>query len=147
MGKVDLINFIINGTSLNGISLNDSLDKVIDVLGKPIEKIGDKKAGFLQYKKGLRYGYFGNEIDELAILFREWKKYSYPVKNNFNEEINISGKTQIHQFIYFLNSNEIKWKVVHEKNLDALIIEVNSTIYVFFDLYTGYLNKIFVARK
>jgi len=149
MSKVDLVHFMINGTSLNGISLNDPVKKVIDTMGKPIETIGNKETGFFQYRNGLRYGYFENEIDELAILFRPQKKYWYSVKNDLNEEIIISGKTQIHQFIYMLKSTEVKFACVDEKNLDkdTLMLKVNGAVYVFFDLYTGYLEKIFVARK
>jgi hypothetical protein len=147
MGLIDLFDFMTKGYSLCGVSLNDTIEKVQKLLGKPLEKIGDKTAGFLIYTEGVRYGYFENEIDELAILFNEKNKMKYNFINDMNEKVEVSNKTQIHQFIYLLNTKKITWKCVDEKNIGAFIIIINHATCIYFDLDTGRLMKIFISRK
>lgn len=144
--QVDIIDFMINGNDLNGICINDPIEKVVSLMGKPVEIVGDKKAGFFHYRNGLRFGYSGSEVDELAILFQEKGKYSYHTSNQFNDEIIISGVMQLHEFIFMLKSKEIKWECIKGRSMFALKLQINSKTYALFDLYTGYLDRISISR-
>jgi len=143
---VDIVDFMVNGSDLNSICINDPIAKVISLMGKPVEIVGDEKAGFFHYHNGLRYGYFGNEVNELAILFHETGKYSYRTSNQFNEEIIISGVMQLHEFIYMLKSKEIKWECIKGRSISGLTLQINNKTYVLFDLYNGYLDRISISR-
>ena len=144
---INIINFISTGSNLAGVELNDPLENALALLGPPTEKIGTDKYGFMLFEGGLRYGYFNDVVDELSILFYPEARYSYFVENNLNEQLSIDGKTQLHQFIYLLKTAAVKWRCIDDKNTLSLTIEMNSATFAYFDLHTGYLDKIFIARK
>ncbi|AYL97711.1 hypothetical protein [Mucilaginibacter celer] len=147
MSDIDNIDFILTGESFAGIKLNDPLEKVFALLGDEEEKVGVERYGFLHFEQGIRIGYLDNTVDELSILFTPKAKFSYLVRNSLNEEIAINGKTQLHEFIYLLKTKRIKWRCIDDKNMSDLMLEMNGQVLACFDLYTGYLNKIFIGRK
>ncbi|WP_113635888.1 hypothetical protein [Nubsella zeaxanthinifaciens] len=144
MDGIKFFEFLKTGNNLNGVILNDPKDKISELLGEPIELIGDRECGFFQYKNGVRIGYFGNEIDELAISFVGRGDIFYSVKLDNTYEI--TNHTQIHEFIFFLNNNNLSWKSFDEKSKMAFSIILKSGVYVVFDLETGCLYKIGKSR-
>ena len=142
----EFIDFLKNGKTLLGISLNQTVDSVYRLLGDPINVIGDKKIGFLEYQQGVRFGYFDDQVDEIGVKFFG--------NNNINIPVDISGEdleiftenTKNHDFIRVLNFAGIQWKSHDEKNLDVFCIKTIANVYVLFDLETGNITKATVSR-
>lgn len=147
MKKTDILEFLTTGNHLQGIRLNDPVDKLFEKLGTPKEQVGTTQFGFFHYKQGLRFGYFDKVINELVILFRSKKSPNFAIKNPFNEILIISGETKIHEFIYLLNTMQIGWKCPDQKDLSGFIMVINDEVVVFFDLDSGNLTRIFVGRR
>ena len=144
MLDINILDFFKNGGHLNEVHLNDSIEKVTQICGNPIEKIGDKECGFLHYSNGVRFGYFNNEIDELAIVFFGNTSIKYDI--NCDHLTVINEKSTINEIIYLLNASNIVWKGNDEKNINVFSIKLNNNIYILFDLLTGFLTKISLSR-
>jgi len=142
---IDFMQFLTQGDSLRGISLNDSVGKLYGLLGQPIEIVGDKKAGFLHFK-GLRYWYVEDEIAEMAIIFYNEDDLKFSIVNELNEEFTISNLMFLHEFMYFLSSIPINWECRGSKYQNGCTLIVKKKIYIEFDLETGFLRKVYVAR-
>jgi len=144
MMDINILDFLRNANNLNGVHLNDSVDKVFELRGDPLEIIGDKACGFLHYGNGIRFGYFGTEIDELAIIFYGGKSITYIVDCEHIRIIN--EKSTINEILLFLNFSNIEWKSNDEKNVNVFSVKLNNNIYILFDLLTGRLTKISISR-
>lgn len=140
-------NFLTSGELGLNFFIDDEINVAHTKMGKYLDHVGDDSAGYFYYSNGVRVGYVEKYIDEIELNFKEYKHLSFDVDSIFGERFRISGKSRIHEFIYFLNSNNVKWKCVDEKNLYSFIIKVNDVSLSFFDLNTGKLIKSLVSRR
>jgi hypothetical protein len=141
----DLSNFLKEGESLLNVKLNDSIDTLELRLGSYISKTGDKEVGFFKYANGLRFGYFKQQVDEIAILFFDSKKanYTYVVEATGQVE-SINKKTMIHDIIRILNIDKIDWSCWDTTTLNMFCIRTAKNIFISFDLDTG---RIFMMSR
>jgi hypothetical protein len=65
---VDLISFLQIGKSLCGIEIGQRRQEVIARFGEQLDQYGEKDYGYLELPKGIRFNYFKDEIDGLAVL-------------------------------------------------------------------------------
>lgn len=105
----DLIEFLRKGERLCGISIGMKKQEVIEKFGSQLYVYGDKQVGYMELPKGIRFGYFGNFIDEMAILNEgEDAVYSILVENA-GKKISIGPETTIAEAKELLNYSGIKW--------------------------------------
>lgn len=145
MTEMDFMEFLTQGDNLLGVSLNDRVSKLHELLGKPLEIVGNKKAGFFHYK-GLRYGYFEDKIDEIAVVFYNEDDLKFNVTNEFQEDFELSNRTFLHRFMYFLSSVQIGWECRGFKYQNGCTLVTKKKVHIEFDLETGFLHKIYVSR-
>ncbi|WP_315814163.1 hypothetical protein [Paraflavitalea speifideaquila] len=140
----DILNFLNTGV-IHGINIGMSVASVKDTLGIPNENTGDENIGYLFYGI-LSLGYYKNTIDGIAINFFKDKTINVLIdENDFGESAVINGNTQIHEFIYLLNSRTLLWECSNTKELDYFTIRSKKGVGVIFDLYDGRLNRLSYA--
>jgi hypothetical protein len=144
--EINLTSFLA-GKSLLGIQINDLKEDIKKKLGSPIEIAGEKNYGFIYYPNGIRYSYLDNQINELTILFEVKDSLVLKIENKFGEQLEISKRIQIHEFIYLLNSTGVIWKCVDQKDLSTFMIVINNNVGIYFNLDSGGLNRISVGRR
>ncbi len=142
MKKNEFLQFLKNGEKLLGIELDQSCESLFSLLGRPLNTVGDKKAGFYQYQHGLRFGYFTHRVDELGVIFYGNNGIKIPIDVEMEDEIFITEDTTINTFIRILNYAKIEWCSCDEKNLDIFCIKTEGNVYVLFDLDTGKISKV-----
>jgi hypothetical protein len=136
----DVLAFIKDG-EIKGIRNGMPINYVIEKLGQPDDIIGDVNAGYLMFGS-VRVGYLKDVVNELAILF-EGKDIAYKTDaGELYDSIQVSGHTQIHEFIALLNSRKILWDCYDKSNLDYFIIRSEIKVAIVFDLYDGSLFMI-----
>ena len=143
----DLISFLKTGRSLCDIKIGHKKADVISRFGTRIDQYGEKDYGYLELPKGIRFGYCGYEIDELAVLNkREDAVYELYVPD-LHETFTIGPKTTINEAIKFLNWSSIIWSIVDTANKFSLTLITQGQVGLVFDLEDGELMKISTARS
>jgi hypothetical protein len=138
----DLITFLKTGHSLCGIAIGHRKSDVIAKFGEKLNQYGEQEIGYLELPKGVRLGYSGDEIDELAVLNkREDANFAFYVAD-LCETFTIGPKTTIHEAIKFLNWSCVKWSVVDTANKFSLTLVTQGLVGLIFDLEDGELMKL-----
>lgn len=142
----DLISFLKTGQSLCDIKIGHKKADVISRFGEKLDHYGEKNYGYLELPKGIRFGYLGDEIDELAVLNkREDAVFELHVPD-LDETFTIGTKTTIHEAIKFLNCSSVAWSAVDTANKFSLTLFTEGQVGLTFDLEEGELMKISTAR-
>jgi hypothetical protein len=143
----DLILFMKTGQSLCDVKIGHKKAEVISRFGTRLEQYGEKNYGYFELPKGIRFGYFGDEIDELAVLNkREDAVFELPVPD-LHETFSISPKTTICEAIKFLNWSSVKWSVIDTANKFNLTLLTQGKVGLIFDLEDGELMIISTTRS
>lgn len=126
------------------VEFGDPLDTLFSrVKKKPDEIIGvPNEFGYIYYK-GVRFHHDENIINEFGIDFWHMKKkQKIKIKlPHFKETFILSKKTKVHEFLYLLNTFEIKWKMFGG-TLGAPSIVYTAHVGISFDYYDGCIVKI-----
>jgi len=142
----DLISFLRTGQSLCDIKIGHKKADVISKFGSKLDQYGKKEYGYLELPKGIRFGYFGEELDELAVLNkREDAVFELSVPD-LHETFTIGPKTTVHEAIKFLNWSSVIWSAVDTANKFSLTILTQGQVSLIFDLEDGELMKISTAK-
>ena len=143
----DLISFLKTGQLLCDIKIGHKKADVISRFGSGLVQYGEKDYGYLELPKGIRFGYFADKIDELAVLNkREDAVFELHVPD-LHETFTIGPKTTIHEAIKFLNWSSVIWSVVDTSNKFSLTLLTQGQVGLIFDLEDGELMKISTARS
>jgi len=143
----DLVTFLKTGLSLCGIEIGHRKADVISTFGENLIQYGEKDYGYLELPKGIRLGYRGDEIDELAVLNKREDAIFELNVTDLHETFTISPKTTIHEAIKFLNWSAVRWSVVDTANEFSLTLLTEGHVGLIFDLTDGELMKISTARS
>lgn len=143
----DLISFLKTGESLCDIKIGHKKADVISRFGEKLDQYGEKDYGYLELPKGIRFGFWGDEIDELAVLNkREDALFELHVPD-LHETFTLGPKTTIHEAIKFLNWSKVIWSVVDTANIFSLTIFTQGQVGLVFDLEDGELMIISTAKN
>jgi hypothetical protein len=121
----EVVKFIKEGTSLCGICIGSKRTDVESTFERVLNKYGDKKVGYIEIPQGIRFGYWDNLIDELAIL---------------TDRPDAIYKSQFADAKIFLESNSIKWTTLGDTNDLSILTE--GYVVLIFDNDTGELRMI-----
>lgn len=136
-----ILEVIKHGLNYLDILMGMPVKELQEIYGAPDEVNGDLKAGYLRYES-LRIGYFGDYIDEVAILFSE--NTCFQIQIDELEDISvIDAHTSINHFMHILNYAGLQWTSQYRKNrLDYTSIVIEGCCEAMFDLETGYIMRI-----
>lgn len=143
----DLISFLQTGKSLCNIEIGQKKQDVISKFGEQLEQYGEKEYGYFELPKGIRFSYFKDEIDGLAVLNkREDAVFAIDVAE-LQDTYTIGPNTTIHEAIKFLNWSGTKWTTVDTDNKFNLTILTQGNVGLIFDLDEGELIMISTTRS
>jgi hypothetical protein len=143
----DLISFLQIGKSLCDIELGHTRQDVIARFGDQLDQYGEKDYGYFELPKGVRFSYFKDEIDGLAVLNkREDAMFALHVPDLL-DTFTIGPSTTIHEAIKFLNWSRTKWTLVDTDNKFNLTILTQAGVGLIFDLDDGELMMISKVRN
>ena len=138
----ELICFLQNGKSLCDIEIGQTKHDVISRFGEQLDQYGEKEYGYLELPKGVRFSYFKDEIDGLAVLNKREDAVFTLVVPDLQDTFTIGPNTTIHEAIKFLNWSGTKWTAVDTDNKFNLIILTQGNVRLTFDLDYGELIMI-----
>jgi hypothetical protein len=142
----DLITFLKTGQSLCGTEIGHRKADVISTFGEDLIQYGEKDYGYFELPKGIRLGYWGDQIDELTVLNKREDAIFELNVTDLHETFTIGPKTTIHEAIKFLNWSYVRWSVVDTANKFSLTLLTEGQVGLVFDLEDGELMKISTAR-
>jgi hypothetical protein len=143
----ELISFLQIGKSLCDIEIGQNKQDVVSRFGEQLEQYGEKGHGYLELPKGVRFSYFKEEIDGLAVLNkREDAVFIFDVQE-LQDTFTIGPNTTIHEAIKFLNWSRTKWTIVDTDNKFNLTILTQGNVGLIFDLDDGELMMISKVRN
>jgi hypothetical protein len=142
----DLISFLQIGKSLCDIEIGQARQDVIARFGEQLDQYGEKDYGYFELPKGVRFSYFKDEIDGLAVLNKRKDAVFVLDVPDLLDTFTIGPNTTIHEAIKFLNWSRTKWTIVDTDNKFNLTILTQAGVGLIFDLDDGELMMISKVR-
>lgn len=142
----DLILFLRTGQTLCDIKIGHKKADLIAKFVDKLEQYGEKDYGYLELPKGIRFGYRGDQIDELAVLTKRDDAVFELDVPELHETFTVGSKTTIQEAVKFLNWSSIAWSVVEPANKFNLNLLTEGNVVLVFDLEDGELMLISTAR-
>lgn len=137
----EILHIVKYGLACLNISIGMSLEELDKIYGPADEVIGESKAGYLKYGD-VRVGYFGDYIDEVAIIFDKNPQFKIEVVG-LEELKYVDREMNMNQFIHVLNYAGLRWSAKYRDNhLDYVSICIEAGSEVLFDLETGLIMRI-----
>lgn len=143
----DLISFLQIGKSLCGIEIGQTRQDVLAKFGDHLDQYGENDYGYLELPKGVRFSYFKNEIDGIAVLNKREDAVFVLHVPDLLDNFTIGPNTTIHEAIKFLNWSRINWTIVDTDNKFNLTILTQADVGLIFDLDDGELMMISKVRS
>jgi hypothetical protein len=141
-GHSSLLGYLKDNSIRVWLSNLKTIPKLLAVLEGEYIVQGDKNGGYLLFDD-VRIGYdANNNIDELSFYFWQYPelRFKEPLKKT-SQNITISRKTKVHDFIRYLNANDVNWKAKGNGEY-VIYLQVNKDWYPIFDIDNGELAKI-----
>jgi hypothetical protein len=138
----ELITFLRNGQSLCDIKIGHTKQDVLSKFGAQLDQYGEKDYGYFELPRGIRFSFFKDEIDGLAVLNKRNDAVFDLVVPDLQDTFTIGPKTTIQEAIKFLNWSQVNWTVVDTVNKFNLTILTQGNVGLIFDLDDGELMMI-----
>jgi hypothetical protein len=135
----DLISFLQKGQSLCDIQIGQTRQEIVSKFGRFAIHYGDNNVGYYELPKGIRVGYTGNIVDELAILNKREDAVFKLYVTDLLETFVIGPTTTIQEAVKFLNWSGTGWSITDTTNKFNLTIMTNANVGLTFDLEDGEL--------
>lgn len=138
----ELIDFLRKGEVLFSISLGTQKQEVFNRFGNLLTVYGDKMVGYLELPGGIRFGYWNDTIDELAVLNqRDDAKYPFQIEG-VERELVLGPETTFDEVTTLLDSQDIEWKRLELTNEFEYTILTEGFVGLVFDAETQELKII-----
>jgi hypothetical protein len=143
----EILDFLRSGNGLCGVQLDAPVAAMLERLGKPHRHAGNEEfGGYYEYNGGIRFGYLGGQIIEMAVLLRYREGVHLPVsvpgtRTQSALTMVITEHTRMHTCLRLLQYAGLPWQAEPNADVDRLYVKVGDAgASIIFDLDDGHIH-------